>query len=143
MFCPLRFDDPIQNSAIRCTIRISCWTYDHLSVNVNFFWVLWKTLKESLFNQARQAGAEEGTLDQFQPSSSSRNLLEEEDYCLESGETPPAVPQQTEVNSNTITFWTIGFTVNDGPFRRLDDPQNSSFLEVVQFLLLNPSLINK
>lgn len=98
---------------------------------------------ESLFNQARQAGAEETTLDQLQPSSSSRNLLEEEDYCLESGETPPAVPQQTEVNSNTITFWTIGFTVNDGPFRRLDDPQNSSFLEVVQFLLLNPSLINK
>lgn len=97
---------------------------------------------ESLFNQARQAGAEEGTLDQLQPSSSSRSFAGR--GRLLSGETPPAAPQQTEpeVNTHTITFWTNGFTVNDGPLRRLDDHQNASFLEV-EFLILNPSLINK
>lgn len=96
---------------------------------------------ESLFNQARQAGAEEG-IDQLQPSSSSRSFAGR--GRLLSGETPPAATQHTEpeFNTHTITFWTNGFTVNDGPLRRLDDPQNASFLEV-EFLLLNPSLINK
>lgn len=97
---------------------------------------------ESLFNQARQAGAEEGTIDQLQTSSSSRSFAGR--GRLLSGETPPAAPQQTEpeVNTHTITFWTNGFTVNDGPLRRLDDPQNASFLEV-EFSIINPSLINK
>ncbi|KAI7729209.1 hypothetical protein M8C21_008779, partial [Ambrosia artemisiifolia] len=87
---------------------------------------------ESLFNQARQAGAEEGTLDQFQPSSSSRNFTGR--GRLLSGETSSAPPQQPEpeVSTHTITFWTNGFTVNDGPLRRLDDPQNASFLESIR-----------
>ena len=85
---------------------------------------------ESLFNQARQAGAEEGTLEQLQPSSSSRSFAGR--GRLLSGETTSATPQQSEpdVHTHTITFWTNGFTVNDGPLRRLDDPQNASFLEV-------------
>ncbi|KAI3786365.1 hypothetical protein L1987_39986 [Smallanthus sonchifolius] len=87
---------------------------------------------ESLFNQARQAGAEEGTLDQFQPSSSSRSFSGR--GRLLSGETTSAPPQQSEpeVFTHTITFWTNGFTVNDGPLRRLDDPQNASFLESIK-----------
>lgn len=86
---------------------------------------------ESLFNQVRQAGAEEGTLDQFQPSSSSRSFSGR--ARLLSGETAPAQPQQSEPEAltHTITFWTNGFTVDDGPLRRLDDPQNASFLEVI------------
>ncbi|KAI3686904.1 hypothetical protein L1987_80594 [Smallanthus sonchifolius] len=53
---------------------------------------------ESLFNQAKQAGAEEGTLDQFQPSSSSRSFSGR--GRLLSGEM-----------THTITFLTNGFTV--------------------------------
>ncbi|KAL4555501.1 hypothetical protein LXL04_038122 [Taraxacum kok-saghyz] len=87
---------------------------------------------ESLFNQARQAGAEEGTLEQLQPSSSTRSFAGR--GRLLSGETTSATPQQSEpdVHTHTITFWTNGFTVNDGPLRRLDDPQNASFLESIR-----------
>ncbi len=31
--------------------------------------------------------------------------------------------------SHTITMYHSGFTVGDGPYRRLDDPVNASFLE--------------
>ncbi|KAK1423962.1 hypothetical protein QVD17_19273 [Tagetes erecta] len=87
---------------------------------------------ESLFNQARQAGAEDATLDQFQPSSSSRSFSGR--ARLLSGETTSAQPQQSEpeILTHTITFWTNGFTVDDGPLRRLDDPQNASFLESIR-----------
>ncbi|KAI3493338.1 hypothetical protein L1887_41927 [Cichorium endivia] len=87
---------------------------------------------ESLFNQARQAGAEEGTLEQLRPSSSSRSFSGR--GRLLSGETTSATPQQSEpdVHTHTITFWTNGFTVNDGPLRRLDDPQNASFIESIR-----------
>ncbi|KAL8209072.1 hypothetical protein R6Q57_008484, partial [Mikania cordata] len=86
---------------------------------------------ESLFNQARQAGAEEGR-DQFQPSSSSRSFSGR--GRLLTGEMTSTPSQQSEpvVVSHTITFWTNGFTVNDGPLRRLDDPQNASFLESIR-----------
>lgn len=84
---------------------------------------------ESLFNQARRAGAEEGTLDQLQPSSSSRSFAGR--GRLLSGETAPTQQSEPDVHTHTITFWTNGFTVDDGPLRRLDDPQNASFLEVL------------
>ncbi len=31
--------------------------------------------------------------------------------------------------SHTITMYQSGFTVDDGPYRRLDDPENAPFLE--------------
>ncbi|GJW16941.1 plant UBX domain-containing protein 4-like protein [Tanacetum coccineum] len=87
---------------------------------------------ESLFEQARRAGAKDGTLDQHQPSSSSKSFSGR--GRLPSGETPSAAPQQQpEPEVHTITFWTNGFTVKDGPLRRLDDPQNASFLEARNF----------
>jgi len=51
---------------------------------------------------------------------------------LLSGETVPSVsqPQRLEEVTHTVTFWRNGFSVNDGPLRRLDDPQNAPFLEV-------------
>ncbi|XP_071698150.1 plant UBX domain-containing protein 4-like [Rutidosis leptorrhynchoides] len=90
---------------------------------------------ESLFKQARQAGAEEGTHDQLQPSSSSSRSFAGRGRLLSGEATTPAAPQQPEPevnNTHTITFWTNGFTVNDGPLRRLDDPQNASFLESIR-----------
>ena len=32
---------------------------------------------------------------------------------------------------HTITFWQNGFTVNDGPLRRYDDPANMPFMQAV------------
>ncbi|PWA41177.1 serine/threonine protein phosphatase 2A 55 kDa regulatory subunit B prime gamma [Artemisia annua] len=44
---------------------------------------------------------------------------------------------------HTITFWTNGFTVNDGPLRRLDDPQNAYFLEIRLLFKQGPGKIFK
>lgn len=87
---------------------------------------------EALFNQARQAGAQEGPIDHLQPSSSSRRFSGR--ARLLSGETvsSPSALQEPHVVTHTITFWTNGFTVDDGPLRRLDDPENSSFLESIR-----------
>lgn len=83
---------------------------------------------DSIFNQARQLGALEGPIDT--PSSSSRSFTGT--GRLLSGETvPTAVPVQPEPVVHNIVFWSNGFTVNDGPLRRLDDPENASFLEVM------------
>ncbi|XP_076884291.1 plant UBX domain-containing protein 4-like [Bidens hawaiensis] len=90
---------------------------------------------EALFNQLRQAGAEERTPEQFQPSSSSRSFSGR--GRLLSGDTTSPPPQQVQPQSQpqpqppnvTITFWTNGFTVNDGPLGSMDDPQNTAFLE--------------
>ncbi|PRQ31170.1 putative aspartic peptidase A1 family, SEP domain, xylanase inhibitor [Rosa chinensis] len=47
------------------------------------------------------------------------------------GETvPTAAPQPPESINHTITFWRNGFSIDDGPLRRLDDPANAAFLEV-------------
>ncbi|KAG8635159.1 hypothetical protein MANES_16G002900v8 [Manihot esculenta] len=85
---------------------------------------------DAIFNQARQLGAVEGPLDQFHPSSSSRSFTGT--GRLLSGETVPSAPQQPEAVVHNIVFWTNGFTVNDGPVRRLDDPENASFLESIR-----------
>lgn len=83
---------------------------------------------EALFNQARQAGAEDGPIDHLQPSSSSRSFSGR--ARLHSGETVASSSVPQEPVTHTITFWTNGFTIDDGPLRRLDDPENVSFLEV-------------
>lgn len=82
---------------------------------------------DSLFNQARQMGAVEGPIDHARSSSSSSftgtgRLL--------TGATVHSAPDQPESIVHNIVFWSNGFTVNDGPLRRLDDPENASFLEV-------------
>uniref|UniRef100_A0A7N0UHG2 Uncharacterized protein n=1 Tax=Kalanchoe fedtschenkoi TaxID=63787 RepID=A0A7N0UHG2_KALFE len=84
---------------------------------------------DSIFNQARQLGALEGPIDT--PSSSSRSFTGT--GRLLSGETvPAAAPQQPEAVVHNIVFWSNGFTVNDGPLRRLDDPENAAFLESIR-----------
>lgn len=89
---------------------------------------------ESLFDQVRQAaGAQDTSPEQLQPSSSSRSFVGR--GRLLSGEPTTDAPQQSTepaAQTHTLTFWANGFTVNDGPLRRLDDPENAAFLEVVK-----------
>ncbi|KAF3951758.1 hypothetical protein CMV_022625 [Castanea mollissima] len=85
---------------------------------------------DAIFNQARQLGAVEGPVEQLSPSSSSRSFAGT--GRLLSGETVQAAPQQPESVVHNIVFWSNGFTVNDGPLRSLDDPENASFLESIR-----------
>ncbi|KAF8409612.1 hypothetical protein HHK36_005690 [Tetracentron sinense] len=85
---------------------------------------------DAIFNQARQLGAVEGPADHLRPSSSSRSFTGT--GRLLSGETVPSAPQQPEAVIHNIVFWSNGFTINDGPLRRLDDPENASFLESIR-----------
>lgn len=85
---------------------------------------------DAIFNQAKELGAVEGPLEHLRPSSSSRSFTGT--GRLLSGETVPSAPQQPEPVVHNIVFWANGFTVNDGPLRRLDDPENASFLESIR-----------
>lgn len=91
---------------------------------------------DAIFNQARQLGAVEGPVEQLGPSSSSRSFAGT--GRLLSGETVQAAPQQPESVVHNIVFWSNGFTVNDGPLRSLDDPENASFLEVMAIMVSIP-----
>lgn len=82
---------------------------------------------DAIFNQARQSGAVEASADHLLPSSSSRSFAGT--GRLLSGEVS-STPELPQVVTHNITLWSNGFTVDDGPLRRLDDPANASFLEV-------------
>ncbi|RDX82500.1 Plant UBX domain-containing protein 4, partial [Mucuna pruriens] len=84
---------------------------------------------DAIFNQARQLGAVERSLDQLQEPPRSTSFTGT--GRLLSGETAQSTNQQPEAIVHNIVFWSNGFTVNDGPLRRLDDPENASFLEVM------------
>ncbi|XP_021766826.1 plant UBX domain-containing protein 4-like [Chenopodium quinoa] len=83
---------------------------------------------DAIFNQARQLGAVEGPLENLRPSSSSFTGT---GRTLASGEAVAAGSQPAEPVVHNIVFWQNGFTVNDGPLRRLDDPENASFIESI------------
>ncbi|KAE8664816.1 Plant UBX domain-containing protein 5 [Hibiscus syriacus] len=86
---------------------------------------------DSIFNQARQAGAEEGSDDYFRPSSSSTRSFSGTARLLTGETVAPAPPPPPEVVNHTVTFWRNGFTIDDGPLRQLNDPANASFMESV------------
>uniref|UniRef100_A0A2P2J833 UBX domain-containing protein n=1 Tax=Rhizophora mucronata TaxID=61149 RepID=A0A2P2J833_RHIMU len=83
----------------------------------------------AIFDQARHSGAAEIPADYLQPSSSSRSFTGT--GRLLSGETVSAAPQPPEAVNHTVTLWRNGFTVDDGPLRRFDDPANTAFLESI------------
>ncbi|KAF5728897.1 putative NSFL1 cofactor p47 [Tripterygium wilfordii] len=85
---------------------------------------------DAIFNQARQLGAVEGPIDQLNTPSASRSFSGTGQKL--SGDAVPPAPQQPEAIVHNIVFWSNGFTVNDGPLRRLDDPENASFLESIR-----------
>nr|XP_043621675.1 plant UBX domain-containing protein 4-like [Erigeron canadensis] len=86
---------------------------------------------DEIFNQARQLGGVEGPMENLRPSSS-RSFTGT--GRLLSGEPvpSPAAPEQPQNVVHNIVFWRNGFTVNDGPLRRLDDPENAPFLESIR-----------
>ncbi|KAF5741414.1 hypothetical protein HS088_TW10G00411 [Tripterygium wilfordii] len=85
---------------------------------------------DDIFNQARQAGGVERPAENLQPSSSSKAFVGTARRL--SGETVSSVPRPPEAVNHVVTFWRNGFTIDDGPLRRLDDPQNASFLESIK-----------
>lgn len=82
----------------------------------------------SIFDQARQHATVEGP----PASSGSRSFIGTARRLT--GETVSAAPQPPESVTHTITFWTNGFTIDDGPLRRFDDPENAPFLEVMSVM---------
>ncbi|CAK7349025.1 unnamed protein product [Dovyalis caffra] len=86
---------------------------------------------DAIFDQARNSRAVERPADYLQPSSSSRSFPGT--GRLLSGDTVvPSAPQPPAAVNHTITLWRNGFTVDDGPLRRFDDPANASFLESIK-----------
>ncbi|RAL42857.1 hypothetical protein DM860_009364 [Cuscuta australis] len=83
---------------------------------------------DALFRQARQTQPVGGPVENIPPPSS-RSFVGTARRLT--GETVASAPQPPEVVNHTITFWRNGFTVDDGPLRRLDDPENRPFLESV------------
>lgn len=84
---------------------------------------------DAIFNQARQAGAVQRPIDHLPPSLSSKGFIGR--GRLLSGETVSSTSQPPASITHNVIFWSNGFTVDNGPLRRLDDPENASFLEVI------------
>lgn len=107
---------------------------------------------DAMFDRVRQFGAREGTAEPPQPAApSNRGVFAGTARTLtgepRQQELPPATPTAgpapraaPEPVFHTITFWRNGFTVDDGSLRRMDDPANEPFLEVLLslFQLLSP-----
>lgn len=47
-------------------------------------------------------------------------------------ETTPRAPQRPESVRRTLTFWRDGFSVEDGPLYRYDDPENRDILQAIE-----------
>ncbi|KAI3847780.1 hypothetical protein MKX03_009763 [Papaver bracteatum] len=90
---------------------------------------------DSIFDQARQLGAMEGSTEHLQPTSSSSRSFTGTGRLLSGEPLTPAsnpTPQPQEATNHDIVFYNNGFTVDNGPFRRLDDPENAPFLESIK-----------
>ncbi len=102
---------------------------------------------DALFNRVRQSGsAREGPLEPSPAAPSNRGVFsgtartlagEPRQQEQAAGATPvTGTPQAPQPVLHVITFWRNGFTVGDGPLRRLDDPANAPFLDVSLVLCL-------
>eukprot|EP00252_Welwitschia_mirabilis_P010969 TRINITY_DN2469_c0_g2_i1.p1 TRINITY_DN2469_c0_g2~~TRINITY_DN2469_c0_g2_i1.p1 ORF type:complete len:252 (-),score=47.17 TRINITY_DN2469_c0_g2_i1:197-952(-) len=84
---------------------------------------------DDIFEKARQLGASEAP--PLEDDSTSSQAFAGSGRLL-SGETVSTAPQRPQTVVHVITFWRNGFTVNNGPLRKLDDPENESFLESIR-----------
>lgn len=86
---------------------------------------------DALFDQARQSAVDRPVESSRSASTSFTGAAR-----LLSGETVSSSPQQQQQDQpqivmHTITFWSNGFTVDDGPLRGFNDPENTDFMEVL------------
>ena len=92
-----------------------------------------KNSVDSIFEQARQMGAQQvpvPPLDGQSSSSSSRSFTGTGRMLSGDAQTAPSVPQPPQDVLHNIHFWNNGFTIDDGPLRGYDDPENADFIEV-------------
>ncbi|CAD6260625.1 unnamed protein product [Miscanthus lutarioriparius] len=86
---------------------------------------------DAIFEQARQAGAIHGMPPFLDDESSSSRSFTGTGRLL-TGETVPSVAPQESAPvriRHNIHLWNNGFSVDDGPLRYYDDPENAEFLE--------------
>ncbi|KAL6650863.1 hypothetical protein ACP70R_009788 [Stipagrostis hirtigluma subsp. patula] len=87
---------------------------------------------DAIFEQARQMGALQGVPPPFDGQSSSSRSFTGTGRLL-SGETAPtAAPQPPAEVLHNIHLWTNGFSVDDGPLRDYEDPENADFIESIK-----------
>lgn len=80
---------------------------------------------DDIFNQARSSAVPPEDL---QKSATPKSCTGTAIPLFGNAESSAAQPPPTI--THTITFWRNGFSVDNGPLRRLDDPRNASFIEV-------------
>lgn len=98
---------------------------------------------EAIFERVRKLGAQEGPaaepLRPAAPPANNRSSFFSGSSHTLTGETRQQEQQATSETRlrtspdpivHNVHFWRNGFTVNEGPLRRLDDPLNLPFLEV-------------
>ena len=55
---------------------------------------------------------------------------------------PRPPPEEEEVVTRSLTFWSDGFSIEDGPLHSYDDPANKDMLEAIKSGRAPPSLFN-
>ncbi|GJN38891.1 hypothetical protein PR202_gb27972 [Eleusine coracana subsp. coracana] len=88
-----------------------------------------KNNADEVFKQAKKKGAKQGP---FEPRRRSSRSFTGTGRLLTGETVQPGAPQPPEDIVHNICFWSNGFTVNDGPLRSFDDPENASFLESIK-----------
>jgi len=58
------------------------------------------------------------------------------------GRQAPPPPEEEEVVTRSLTFWSDGFSIEDGPLHSYDDPANKDMLEAIKSGRAPPSLFN-
>jgi len=96
---------------------------------------------DDLFDRARASEAEYGTPEDLMPQRSggggsgafqgTARTLSGEAPAASAAPAAAAAAGPPPPTVHTIVFWQNGFTVNDGPLRRLDDPANIPFLDAI------------
>ncbi|KAM0861524.1 hypothetical protein ACQ4PT_045829 [Festuca glaucescens] len=88
---------------------------------------------DSIFEQARVMGAQQIPPPSFDDqSSSSRSFTGTGRLLSGDAQTAPSVPEPPQDVLHNIHFWNNGFTIDDGPLRGYDDPENADFIESIK-----------
>ncbi|TVU08241.1 hypothetical protein EJB05_41638 [Eragrostis curvula] len=88
-----------------------------------------KNNADEVFKQAKKKGAKQGP---FEPRRRSSRSFSGTGRLLTGDTVQPDATEPPEDIVHNICFWSNGFTVDDGPLRSFDDPENASFLESIK-----------